>query len=751
MYKKIVFGIIAIGISIFFIYQFFKIENTEVTETLENITIAKETVQDNTSFEKEIETQTDSMEVYTVSNLRDFLNSLGNNRIIRINQTINLSEEIQYFDFNKENISLIKNGNHGLLKFGNEHYSISDGAYSTNSLDSNIDLLEKYIETIYQTHLLEIHNCTNLIIEGNKNNSVAFITNQNEGAVISFHKNANLTIKDLQFYHHPTANGGCGEYAPVVSFYEGNNLIIDNCSFNGSGTDGIIADNITNFLVNNSRIFNCSSTGFFLNTVKNFRLQNSSIDNNNLTNSVISIKNSDVLAENTNIFSNLGSKSKFLYVDENSTIKFKNCKIKNNKRLYLDPEHELFFEEDCTLEISDFKDYEDDSNKNELQVIKDKEQFTDKSLSLAHIPGVVFHKNNDIKQNTLKKYESKLANLYAILPEFSTINFFRLNTSDPLNFVAQDSTYHVPGNRVNEDYEVIFWDGINKPLHIRLSEKREPLLEFKKYFGVETKEEVLALLEGNKKNIRQKISNELIFKDISPNYYLQPESVFHIPKYVKYIKTDIHIEGKLVEYYEYFFTKNKRLDSLFSSQSSCTYKINYNKNGMINYIEKIHLKSKKKTYFFYIMSSDSTISKYETDNFDYQITKDNLEKVFTINDKYEITQTNYPQTWNKNYIQYYKFENDKVEIIKAKAGDYTFILGYGFDNNNKISKFFFTNENLELKEEYDLLTPKFAKNHVIYNKDNEVAFFYDKNSNCSKVITKINGQISKVITHTYKF
>ncbi|GGX17963.1 right-handed parallel beta-helix repeat-containing protein [Aquimarina muelleri] len=751
MYKKIIFGIIVVAVSIFFILQVFKTENTEVKKTLESIEVSKKNVQDNTSFEKEIETETDSMEVYNVSSLQDFLNSLGNDRIIRMDKTINLSEEIQDLYFNRENISLIKNGDYGLLKFGNEYYSISDGSYYSSAVDSNTDLFEMYLENIYENHLLEIHNCTNLIIEGYKNNTVAFVTNQNEGAVISFQKNTNLSIKNLQFYHSPTADGGCGEYAPVVSFYEDKNLIIDNCSFNGSGTEGIIANNVTNFLVNNSRIFNCSNTGVFLNTVEKFTLQNSNIDNNTLTNSVISIKNSNALIENTNILSNVGSKSRFLYVDENSTIKFKKCKIENNDKFYLDSEQELFFEEDCILQMSDFKDYEDYLDKEKTPIIKDKEQSTNKGLSLAHIPGIIIHKSDNINQNMLKKYNSKLSELYAILPKFSTINFFHLNTSDPLNFIAQDSTYYLPQNKTAEDYKIIFWDGVKKPLPISLSEKRDPFLEFKKYFGVKTKEEILALFGGKKKKPSTKLSNELIFKDITPNHYLHPESLFHIPKNVRYIKTDIYSDGKLIEYYEYFFAKNKKLDSLFSSRSSCKYKVSYNKNGLINFIEKTQLKSKKKTYLFYLMTSDRTIGKYKTDSFDSKTTNNNLEAVFTINNKYEITQTNYPQTWSENYIQYYKFEDNKVDIIKAKSGNYTFILGYGFDKNNKVSKFFFTNEHIELEKDFELLTPKLAKNHVISDKDNEIAFFYDKKGYCSKVISKTNGKINNLITHTYKF
>ncbi|WCC41932.1 hypothetical protein PJJ26_10790 [Tenacibaculum finnmarkense] len=71
-------------------------------------------------------------------------------------------------------------------------------------------------------------------------------------------------------------------------------------------------------------------------------------------------------------------------------------------------------------------------------------------------------------------------------------------------------------------------------------------------------------------NLINKLSEELIFKDIAPSYYMNIEGVYTIPKNIRQITSSTKYE-----LYDYYFDKKGRLDSLYSKRNG-SYKVNYN-------------------------------------------------------------------------------------------------------------------------------------------------------------------------------
>ena len=194
--------------------------------------------------------------------------------------------------------------------------------------------------------------------------------------------------------------------------------------------------------------------------------------------------------------------------------------------------------------------------------------------------------------------------------------------------------------------------------------------------------------------ILTKLNQELIFKDFAPSYYFHKWSIFHIPNNIKSIKTTGNNE-----FYNYFFDKNGRIDSL-STDRFGSYKVYYSKNGMIDYIKnsKKSTYATKEHYIVYFSDETNTITKYETENTNVKLAFDEFENKFTYNNKGEIIKTNYGKSYEKNYIEYYTLieNNSTIKLMKSQVHTYFFIKGYKLDENGQIIAKYFTNDNINL-------------------------------------------------------
>ncbi|MCD8431329.1 hypothetical protein LNJ05_00965 [Tenacibaculum finnmarkense genomovar ulcerans] len=241
-------------------------------------------------------------------------------------------------------------------------------------------------------------------------------------------------------------------------------------------------------------------------------------------------------------------------------------------------------------------------------------------------------------------------------------------------------------------------------------------------------------------NLINKLSEELIFKDIAPSYYMNIEGVYTIPKNIRQITSSTKYE-----LYDYYFDKKGRLDSLYSKRNG-SYKVNYNKNGLIDYIKKTktyknskRIKSTK--YLTYFATDKNTITKYETNNKNLIVSNNTFSHKFIYNNKGEIIKTNYNELLKGNFIEYYTFNKNlsTIKLIKARAGTYFFIKGYKLDNNGKIINTYFTNYAMDLNSNS-------VKLDKILYKDDAPALLtkYDKNK---RVLVIENNKIK----HIYKY
>lgn len=242
------------------------------------------------------------------------------------------------------------------------------------------------------------------------------------------------------------------------------------------------------------------------------------------------------------------------------------------------------------------------------------------------------------------------------------------------------------------------------------------------------------------KTLANKLSEELIFKDIAPSYYMHTESIFDIPKNIKRITSTTKYD-----LYEYYFDRKGRLDSLYSTRNG-SYKIIYNtKNGLIDYIKntKTYSGSKKiKTteYLTYFATGKDIIAKYVTEKKDLELSIDEFEDKFTYNNQGEIIKTNYNKVLNGNYIEYYTFTENKsnIKLIKVKVHTYFFIKGYKLDKNGQILDTYFTNDDMDLKSNKFKSNTNIVLNHPYFERE------YDTNK---RILTIIN----KEVKHTYEY
>ncbi|MCG8784415.1 hypothetical protein G1K52_01375 [Tenacibaculum finnmarkense] len=279
---------------------------------------------------------------------------------------------------------------------------------------------------------------------------------------------------------------------------------------------------------------------------------------------------------------------------------------------------------------------------------------------------------------------------------------------------------------------------IEKVEEVEEVEEVETNITFKNSLNISLKNSNNEFIIEN--NLINKLSEELIFKDIAPSYYMNIEGVYNIPKNIRQITSSTKYE-----LYDYYFDKKGRLDSLYSKRNG-SYKVNYNKNGLIDYIKKTktyknskRIKSTK--YLTYFATAKNTITKYETNNKNLIVSNNTFSHKFSYNSKGEIIKTNYNELLKGNFIEYYTFNENPstIKLIKARAGTYFFIKGYKLDNNGKIINTYFTNYAMDLNSNS-------VKLDKILYKDDAPALLtkYDKNK---RVLVIENNKIK----HIYKY
>ncbi|MCL2727159.1 MAG: right-handed parallel beta-helix repeat-containing protein [Bacteroidales bacterium] len=175
-----------------------------------------------------------------------------------------------------------------------------------------------HLEDLFTTEF-EIFGVNNLKIIGLGDTPVNIFTLDDYGNVIVFKDCSNITIENIDAGHWPD-KGSCS--GGVFRITDSKNFTINNTIMFGSGTEGIMAENVTNLICNNSIIRGCTYSIMTISTCSDFEFNDCDFINN---------KGWDLV----NIW-------------YSSNVTFKNCTFSNNRKRYDDTDTALFNVESST-------------------------------------------------------------------------------------------------------------------------------------------------------------------------------------------------------------------------------------------------------------------------------------------------------------------------------------------------------------------------------------------------------------------
>lgn len=240
-----------------------------------------------------------------VSNVKDFYNSLGSNRIIILKEgTYNFSE-LPEIDKDNKNV--------------NWRYD-----YNLNS-----DSYEYGYFPAAQAYCYDINY---LKIVGEEGKEVHICTEDELVAPLAFSECNYITLDNLTVGHQVTPGLCAGS---VTYFNSTNNVIISNCNLYGSGTYGIWTDSSYTYTITNTDIYDCSYGLVYLTDSNEFNFSNCSLRDSS-DSCMFSLSGSyNISFENCNITNNHitdGYSEYFIFTEDYScdTVSFSNCKFSNN-------------------------------------------------------------------------------------------------------------------------------------------------------------------------------------------------------------------------------------------------------------------------------------------------------------------------------------------------------------------------------------------------------------------------------------
>ncbi len=354
-------------------------DTLEYYESLNRLLIGKineyEGLDDSDVIEENPELAQEDDGIFYVESLRELIEALGNDRTIYISKDINITDEISsivpldklkftYGDFNGTTYSVSS-------IYESDFYNIK---YHINYNQPPPE--DAILHTDSLCYSLTIKNTRNLRITGNYPPFTRVSIRNQESQVLGFKDNQNLRIENLGVYHDLSAEMDCSINAPVLSFYNDEDVIVMNCSLNGSGTigsdasranslqtDGTIgidASLVNSLQIDNTIIRNCSYAAITVSNIDYFSFNSGSIINNNV-HYLIEQVNSNLNFNHTNISDNEGS----YFLSGASSVHFSNCNITNNDLERGDDD--LKINSSNNIDWNQFRENENTANSNEVQ------------------------------------------------------------------------------------------------------------------------------------------------------------------------------------------------------------------------------------------------------------------------------------------------------------------------------------------------------------------------------------------------
>lgn len=232
----------------------------------------------------------EKQETFYANNLKEFLNVLGNNRIIYVNNSINISEELSNIT-SLQNYTIQENtgiyDNTFSLKYGNEYYELSTKAFSDKT-ELKSKQLSNFVNTPQENAFttndisLTIKNVTNLSIIGNSETkkNIQIISQNNNTPALFLNNTTDVALKNLTLRHNQYIETTDKYYNHcALQIFNSKLIALNNCTLT-EGTEAIFACDVDFLSLVNCTITNCTSSALNFVRVYNSYLESSYIKNN---------------------------------------------------------------------------------------------------------------------------------------------------------------------------------------------------------------------------------------------------------------------------------------------------------------------------------------------------------------------------------------------------------------------------------------------------------------------------------------
>lgn len=296
--------------------------------------------------ENEIVIQEEEYTTHYVNSLKEFINGLGNNRTIYIQQPINISKEVF-----TEIITLDS------LKLYQEQSGFKDYRLLYKNLYFDVEYFQKIpkeklkpIETYndFSLFMLRIKNTSNLTIKGHNNEKVDFVSEGAYSSVVRFENNKNVVIQNINFISDIDYRGNFS-----FSGIGNDEIRFQNCYMNS----GIYIEKSNKISFENISFSNAHS-GVFIKNVNHAYFTECNITDNAVSRSLIDITNSNVIFNNSTIKNNKSFDSTKLVEclsygnNKTSSCKFTKCTITDNIGFKINKEECVVFDEYTRVDIN---------------------------------------------------------------------------------------------------------------------------------------------------------------------------------------------------------------------------------------------------------------------------------------------------------------------------------------------------------------------------------------------------------------
>jgi len=137
----------------------------------------------------------------------------------------------------------------------NKKIFLEPGTYNLGNLP-DIRTEQIGMNGVHDGKAYQLLRLTNLALIGPKEGEAKIVVKSRYATVLNFINVKNITLKNITF-GHTESGGGC--YSGVLRFANAENIKITNCKLYGSGTFGLVLENVNDVEFSDSEIYECTS------------------------------------------------------------------------------------------------------------------------------------------------------------------------------------------------------------------------------------------------------------------------------------------------------------------------------------------------------------------------------------------------------------------------------------------------------------------------------------------------------------